>query len=374
VSKHGTEAKRVVNDVAYAYYLSGSQIEAEAWGNNLCIYLYDADGSPIGMQYRTTRLAEGVFYTFWFEKNLQGDIIAVYNDSGVKVLTYTYDAWGNILSISWSNSSGTNIYAQYNPFRYRGYYYDSELGMYYLQSRYYDPYTCRFINADGITAISATPCGLTDKNLFVYCDNNPVSRYDNDGEFWHVLIGAAIGAAVNFTASIVTDVIKGGWKNIDWVNAGISAGIGALEGGLSAAGVPVKVLTLVSAGCSAAESVYSDVKQNICEDGTNSVVDIVTHATINGGISALFTVAGGTSNGREMSAMYKSSKAAKKALKAGGLNPTVKKGMEKAVGSYSKALKAFTKDCLIDATISTPFSTFLTEYGTAKYDYGYGGK
>ena len=77
---------------------------------------YDASGSPIGMQYRTTSYAEGVFDTYWFEKNLQGDIVAVYNDAGTLLVTYTYDAWGYLLSTQYYNS-GVSTAAQYNPFR-----------------------------------------------------------------------------------------------------------------------------------------------------------------------------------------------------------------------------------------------------------------
>ena len=81
----GIRTSKTVNGVEHTYYLSGSQIVAEEWGSNLCVYLYDADGSPIGMQYRTTSMAKGDFYTFWFEKNLQGDIIAIYTENGTKI-------------------------------------------------------------------------------------------------------------------------------------------------------------------------------------------------------------------------------------------------------------------------------------------------
>ena len=94
----GIRTKKVVKGVEHTYHLSGSQIVAEEWGSNLCVYLYDADGSPIGMQYRTTSMAKGDFYTFWFEKNLQGDIIAIYTENGTKMGSYTYDAWGNCTS------------------------------------------------------------------------------------------------------------------------------------------------------------------------------------------------------------------------------------------------------------------------------------
>ena len=173
----GIRTSKTVNGVVHTYHLSGSDIIAEEWGNNLIVYLYDADGSPMGMQYRTSLMAKGVFYTFWFEKNPQGDIVAIYNSSGTKVVSYTYDAWGNCTTTN-HNISGTNSYATYNPFLYRSYYYDSELGFYYLNSRYYDPAVGRFINAD---ALISTGHGLLGYNMFVYCNNNPISFIDSTG-------------------------------------------------------------------------------------------------------------------------------------------------------------------------------------------------
>ena len=233
----GIRTKKVVNGVEHTYYLSGSQIEAEKWGNNLCIYIYDAEGAPIGMQYRNSSMAKDVFYTFWFEKNLQGDVIAVYNDSGVKVLVYTYDAWGNIYSTIWTNSTGNNIYAQYNPFRYRGYYYDSELEMYYLQSRYYDPAIGRFINADSQLN---TKDGILGYNIYAYCNNNPVMNIDPAGnalKWWQaVLIGVAVIAIVAVTTAAI--VYSGGSAATVLVAAGkialsgvkIAAAAGAVAG------------------------------------------------------------------------------------------------------------------------------------------------
>ena len=130
------------------------------------------------MMYRTTSYAEGAFDVFWYEKNLQGDIVAVYNSSGIKLVTYDYyDAWGNY-TVSYSNS-GASTGVQYNPFRYRGYYYDTDLGMYYLQSRYYDAKICRFISADGYVS---TGQGLLGNNMFAYCNNNPVNNVDPTGD------------------------------------------------------------------------------------------------------------------------------------------------------------------------------------------------
>ena len=172
----GIRISKTVSGTKHIYRLSGTQIQAEEWGNNLLIYLYDADGSPIGMQYRNDTMSANTFYTFWFEKNLQGDIIAVYNSSGTKCVSYTYDAWGSVTQTI-HNSTGSNAKASLNPFRYRGYYYDTDTGFYYLNSRYYDPATGRFINAD-----SQLNDGLLGFNLFAYCENNPIFYIDPQGK------------------------------------------------------------------------------------------------------------------------------------------------------------------------------------------------
>ena len=197
----GIRTSKTVDGVTHYYYLSGSQIIAEEWGNILCLYLYDADGSPIGMQYRTTSMAEDSFYTYWFEKNLQGDIVAVYSDSGVKLRTYTYDAWGNVTETVLTQA-GTHYYAKYNPFRYRGYYYDTETGLYYLQSRYYNPEWGRFLNADGYVS---TGTGLLGYNMFAYCNNNPVMFIDPTGDFPWLVIGIIV-AVVTAVVAIPTTV------------------------------------------------------------------------------------------------------------------------------------------------------------------------
>ena len=109
----GIRTSKNVNGVYHEYLLNGSQIigetweEAESFQGNLLLYLYDAEGSPIGMRYRCASYAEGVFDTYWFEKNLQGDIVAVYSASGTKLASYVYDAWGNISTAYHNNGSNT---------------------------------------------------------------------------------------------------------------------------------------------------------------------------------------------------------------------------------------------------------------------------
>ncbi len=142
--------------------------------------LYDESGAPIGLQYRTTSYDPGKFDTYYFEKNIFGDIVAVYTDAGVKIGSYVYDAWGNctVTVASGVTSVQSSVVWNYNPFRYRGYFYDYETGLYYLQSRYYNPATGRFINADGLVS---TGTGLLGYNMYIYCNNNPVMCVDPTG-------------------------------------------------------------------------------------------------------------------------------------------------------------------------------------------------
>ena len=109
--------------------------------------------------------------------NSQGDVIGLLDGNANQVVSYTYDAWGNILSSQCNCSYESNL-DQINPLRYRGYYYDTETGWYYLQSRYYDPAVKRFINADDQIDKDANFIGC---NLFCYCANNSVSSRDENG-------------------------------------------------------------------------------------------------------------------------------------------------------------------------------------------------
>ena len=211
----GIRTSKTVNNVEHVYTLNGSQIVSEAWGGNLLIYLYDESGSPIGMQYRNTGYAANSFTTFYFEKNLQGDIVALYDANGAKVLSYNYDAWGN-QTVTWHNSYGSNIYAIYNPFRYRGYYYDTETGLYYLQRRYYNPQWGRFLNADGLVS---TGQGLLSYNMYAYCGNNPVMYIDPTGERFrsHLSVKEARGDGDRWPVLVYeVPLYKQGLTNLCW--------------------------------------------------------------------------------------------------------------------------------------------------------------
>ena len=143
----------------------------------MTVYVYDESGLPIGMQYHASTYAEDVWDIYWYEKNLQGDIVAIYAQDGTKVVSYKYDAWGTCTTSTYV--SGTA--ASNNPFKYRGYYYDKDLGLYYLNTRYYDSTVKRFINADSV--MSGVNGSLKGHNLFAYCFNNPVNLTDSSGNW-----------------------------------------------------------------------------------------------------------------------------------------------------------------------------------------------
>ena len=125
---------------------------------------------------------------YLFAKNVQGDITAVYDANGTCLVTYTYDAWGNT-RVRYSDG-GASTAARYNPFRYRGYYYDTETSLYYLNSRYYDPNVGRFLNADGSVNANGDLIGF---NMFAYCGNNPVNMVDDEGEAAVAVAGGYAG-------------------------------------------------------------------------------------------------------------------------------------------------------------------------------------
>ena len=173
----GIRTSKTVNGVTTRYFLDGSTIIGEETNGNIYMYIYDAEGSPIGMRYRASTYAEGIWDTYYFEKNLQGDIVALYSADGTLLVTYSYTAWGQTFYIS----NGAPTQAVNNPFRYRGYYFDKDLSIYYLNSRYYDQYVGRFISPDEM--MSGTNGSLHGFNLYAYAFNNPVMFTDGSGNW-----------------------------------------------------------------------------------------------------------------------------------------------------------------------------------------------
>lgn len=134
--------------------------------------------------------------TYYYIINLQGDVMYLVDASGNQVAAYSYDPYGKVLT-------SRGVMAEINPLRYRGYYQDNETGFYYLQSRYYDPAICRFINADSYTS---TGQGYLGYNAFAYCNNDPVNRTDADGEFFDIIFDViSIGFSIADVVQNPTD-------------------------------------------------------------------------------------------------------------------------------------------------------------------------
>ena len=140
-------------------------------------FFYDDSGRPFAFNYSVDG---SDFETYYYILNLQGDVVQIIDANGVMQAEYVYSPWGEIISAE-------GDLAEINPLRYRGYYYDSETGFYYLQSRYYDPENHRFINAD--TAAS-TGQGFIGTNMFAYCLNIPNAARDTNGRDTEIVLGS----------------------------------------------------------------------------------------------------------------------------------------------------------------------------------------
>ena len=172
---NGMRTQKTVDGVKTNYYYdSNKNLIALVKGNDTLLFYYDSDGSATSFSYNGTM--------YFYVKNLQGDVIRIIDLAGTEVASYVYDAWGNI-----KDTKGEPTIREINPIRYRGYVYDTETGLYYLQSRYYDPFVGRFLNADD-THYIMFPSLMA--NLYTYCDNNAISNTDTNGKTaWLWMLG-----------------------------------------------------------------------------------------------------------------------------------------------------------------------------------------
>lgn len=154
------------------YILDGTNIikEIRSGENNTTLqYFYDSNNEIVGFTYNNVK--------YLYLKNLQNDIIGIVDSNNNIVVKYYYNAYGKI--INKVDTSGINL-SDINPFRYRGYYQDNETGWYYLNSRYYDVETLRFITMDDVDYLGASGSVLS-YNLYSYCENNPINNSDSNG-------------------------------------------------------------------------------------------------------------------------------------------------------------------------------------------------
>ena len=209
----GIRTSKTVGSTTTKYLLNGTQILAQTTNGKTLSFFYDQQGNRVAM-------ADGRNNFYYYIYNLQGDVIALADAAtGKLAATYTYDAWGKCTV---TNASGYTIGTQ-NPFRYRGYYYDTETSLYYLQSRYYDPEVGRFINADG-----QLNGGALGYNMFAYCENDPANGCDPYGNMVWWAAAALGGAATEVAFYLIGNALSG--QKSTWGGAAKAALKGAVEG------------------------------------------------------------------------------------------------------------------------------------------------
>ena len=196
------------------YRTNGQMVGMNSSDGKDLMFLLDGSGNVYGLHYdHYSSETQTAAATYYFAYNAQGDVIGIYDASGTVVATYAYDEWGNCtVQVLAADSNGHSAdspdhIAQVNPFRYRGYFYDNETGLYYLNSRYYDPETCRFLNADN--AISGTGESIQGYNLFAYCFNNSVNMADSSGHWpqWLKNIASSVKNVVDSTINGIKSVV-----------------------------------------------------------------------------------------------------------------------------------------------------------------------
>ena len=249
----GLRVQKTVNGVATKYTLHGKNIVHMTSGTDELHFFYDAQNRPAMVVYNGTAYA--------YVKSLQGDIVAILDENGNAVVSYGYDAWGAPL---WCTGELAETLGKVQPFRYRGYVFDEETGLYYLRSRYYNPGWGRFVNADAEIAVEAK---LWDAKLFLYCANNPV-RYTDDGgnSFWDVLADcgkALLVAAVVVAVVAVVIAATGGGGGFALAAAG-----GEIISGAAVA--DAAMTTAVAAGATGASLMFASKLGKEYEDGNYS--------------------------------------------------------------------------------------------------------
>ena len=263
------QSGRLIREYCKQSYTYGSDFTREF------VFLYDESGI-IGVMYSYNGATPQPYY---YRRNLQGDVIAIYDANGTRTVEYAYDAFGNC-TVKYSTISDL---ASNNPIRYRGYYYDRETGLYYLNARYYNPEWRRFISPDSTEYIDyENPNGL---NLYAYCNNNPVNYADPSGHSWESFwngvrdwfsdnwVKLAIGAGVVVAGAFVTAITCG-------TGLGFFAAFG---GALLTSAKAVAISTAISAGIGLA---VGGITTGSWEGALDGMLDGIADGFMWGGIFA----------------------------------------------------------------------------------------
>jgi len=312
----GLRSTKTMNGTTYHYAYAGDKLVWQEWDGNEMFFFYDESNAPIGFWYHP---ASGSNVTGYYMTTQQGDITRIEDVNGNVLATYEYDAWGKLIS-----SSGS--LADINPLRYRGYYYDTETELYYLSNRYYDPKVSRFINADSTDAVLSAN-GLYDQNLFVYCDNNPVMYADNEGDFWHIVVGAAVGGLISGVVQVATNLATGK----EWSDGVLSSvASGAIGGAVSSTSLGITAIFAINALTSAT----SEGIDQVASGQKINIGAVLTEGVIGG----VFGAVGGKGNGTKH-LMNLGIGTVKRTV-----NTTVHKGIKSGLKEAGKAFTYYAKN------------------------------
>ncbi len=332
----GIRDSKKVGSTTYEYITQNGQVVRQTGGGHTLDFVYDNQGRPMTLVY------DGTAYTYML--NLQGDVIALLNSSGGYVAKYVYDAWGKVLS-----STGT--LAEENPLRYRGYYYDTESELYYLGSRYYDPAVKRFINADTLDILTVNTYGLTDKNLFSYCDNNPVLKKDDGGYLPTVVVGAIVGAGLNLAQSLIAGDSVG--ETIKSTMLGAASG--ALEASLG--GAASVIYGAVTNGWSA----YREARKEV-SSGKLTVAGAVAKVASSAAVGALFSASGLGGKTEKLSSLKTLGQSYRKVISNRKVRGTVYKTALNTVKTYASRSGKQLARSFASGTVSTASTRFSGWY------------
>ena len=285
----GVRTSKTVNGTTYNYTTLSGKVMRQQWGNKSLEFIYDDGNQPFAMIYNDGSTSTLYYYVL----NAQGDVIALLNANGTLAASYNYGAWGNysVHDADGKKNTSASFIGHINPLRYRGYYYDRETRLYYLQSRYYDFANCRFINADTFATTDAN--GFLSANMFAYCENNPIMRTDEDGEIWHIVAGAVIGAVTNGIGTVVSNLVTGKPATDGLVGALLSGFVGGM---VSATGLGLGAVVAANAATSMAINAVAQVEKIRNGKATTFSVGEMLYE---GGVSAASALVGGPGSGNK---------------------------------------------------------------------------